>query len=152
MQKKIQRLLPVVKMAEEAENAAAAKLAQAQQQLQQSQQQLAGLEQYRDDYQQQWLQQGHHGVTGEWLMNYQRFLSQLEVAIEQQRHSLRWHETNVDKFRDIWQKRYARLEGLKKLVQKYRQQIRSRADKLEQKEMDEFAQRIGSSLRGNEYD
>lgn len=152
MQKKIQRLLPVIQMAEDAEREAAGKLGKAQQQLQQAEQQLQGLEQYRSDYQQQWLQQGQQGVTGDWLLNYQRFLSQLEVAIEQQRNSLRWHNTNVAKARDIWQKCYARLEGLKKLVQKYRDQIRHTADKREQKAMDEFAQRIGTQARSQSHD
>jgi len=85
-------------------------------------------------------------------LNYQRFLSQLEVAIEQQRNSLRWHNTNVAKARDVWQKCYARLEGLKKLVQKYRDQIRHTADKREQKAMDEFAQRIGTQARSQSHD
>ncbi len=152
MRKKIQRLLPVVQMAEDAEREAAARLAKAQQQLQQAQQQLEGLEQYRNDYQQQWVQQGQQGVTGEWLMNYQRFLSQLEVAIEQQRNNLRWHNTNVDKLRQMWQQTYARLEGLKKLIEKYRTQIQQIADKCEQKEMDEFAQRIGSNSGGYQDD
>lgn len=152
MRKKIQRLLPVVQMAEDAEREAAARLAKAQQQLQQAQQQLEGLEQYRNDYQQQWVQQGQQGVTGEWLMNYQRFLSQLEVAIEQQRNNLRWHNTNVDKLRQMWQQTYARLEGLKKLIEKYRTQIQQIADKREQKEMDEFAQRIGSNSGGYQDD
>ena len=84
MMKRAQRLLPVVDMAQEAEREAAAKLSQYQQALQHAQEQLQNLQQYRDDYQQQWIDKGQTGVSGQWLMNYQRFLSQLEVAIEQQ--------------------------------------------------------------------
>ena len=143
MLKKAKRLAPVIEMAEQTEQEAAGKLAKLQQQLLQAEQQLAGLEQYRNDYQQQWITRGQTGVTGEWLMNYQRFLSQLETAIEQQRNSVQWHQRNAEKARAKWQKAYTRLEGLKKLVQRYQDQARHIADRQEQKDMDEMAARAG---------
>ena len=103
---------------------------------------LGELEQYRGDYQQQWISEGQRGVSGQWLMNYQRFLSQLETAIGQQRQSVAWHGNNLDKLRAVWQQRYARLEGLRKLVQRYQEEARLSADKREQKLLDELAQRI----------
>lgn len=143
MLKKAQRLAPVIQMAEDTERDAVGKLAKQQQLLQQAEQQLTGLEQYRNDYQQQWISRGQAGVTGEWLMNYQRFLSQLETAIAQQRKSIQWHSQNVDKAREQWRQAYTRLEGLKKLVQRYHEQARQRADRQEQKAMDEMAARAG---------
>lgn len=143
MLKKAKRLAPVIEMVEQTEQEAAGKLAKLQQQLLQAEQQLAGLEQYRNDYQQQWITRGQTGVTGEWLMNYQRFLSQLETAIEQQRNSVQWHQRNAEKARAQWQQAYTRLEGLKKLVQRYHDQARHIADRQEQKDMDEMAARAG---------
>ena len=64
------RLAPVVDMAQRAERAAAVQLARAQGQLTQSEVKLGELERYRSDYQQQWLQSGRQGVSGQWLMNY----------------------------------------------------------------------------------
>lgn len=142
MNKRAQRLLPVIDMAQTAEQEAAAKLRQYQAALQQAQQQLQNLEHYRDDYQQQWIDKGQTGVSGQWLMNYQRFLSQLEVAIEQQQKSLAWHENNVRSSQTLWQQAYARLEGLRKLVQRYRAEAQKAADKQEQKLLDEMAQRL----------
>lgn len=142
MNKRAQRLLPVIDMAQTAEQEAAAKLRQYQAALQQAQQQLQNLEHYRDDYQQQWIDKGQAGVSGQWLMNYQRFLSQLEVAIEQQQKSLAWHENNVRSSQTVWQQAYARLEGLRKLVQRYREEAQKAADKQEQKLLDEVAQRL----------
>ncbi|NLU12646.1 MAG: flagella biosynthesis chaperone FliJ [Gammaproteobacteria bacterium] len=142
MNKRAQRLLPVIDMAQTAEQEAAAKLRQYQAALQQAQQQLQNLEHYRDDYQQQWIDKGQAGVSGQWLMNYQRFLSQLEVAIEQQQKSLAWHENNVRSSQMVWQQAYARLEGLRKLVQRYREEAQKAADKQEQKLLDEMAQRL----------
>ncbi len=147
MLKKAKRLAPVIEMAEQTEREAAGQLARLQQQLQQAEQQLTGLEQYRNDYQQQWITRGQTGVTGEWLMNYQRFLSQLETAIDQQRKSVGWHRRNCDKARDQWRQAYARLEGLKKLVQRYHDQARHAAERQEQKAMDEMAARAGQLHR-----
>lgn len=142
MMKRAQRLQPVIDMAQDAEREAAGKLGQCQTALQQAQGQLQNLQQYRDDYQQQWINQGQSGVSGQWLMNYQRFLSQLEVAIAQQERSIAWHENNVSISQKAWQQAYARLEGLRKLVQRYRDEAQKAADKQEQKLLDEMAQRL----------
>lgn len=142
MKRRVQRLLPVIDMAKNEEREAAGKLAHYQSALQQAQQQLENLQQYRDDYQQQWIDKGQTGVSGQWLMNYQRFLAQLEVAVEQQNKSLAWHEHNLSQARTVWQQAYARVEGLRKLVQRYRDDAQKSADKQEQKMLDEMAQRL----------
>lgn len=136
------RLAPVVEMAEKDERDAAALLGRCQGQLQQAEMQLGDLERYRGDYQQQWMTEGQHGVSGQWLINYQRFLSQLETAIGQQRNSVEWHRSNVLKAREAWQQRYARLEGLRKLVKRYLDEARMAEDKREQKLLDELSQRL----------
>ena len=136
------RLAPVIDMAERAEREAAVQLGRCQGLLSQAQVKLGELERYRGDYQQQWISEGQRGVSGQWLMNYQRFLSQLETAIGQQRQTLDWHRANLDKVRDLWQQRHARLEGLRKLVQRYLEEARLAEDKREQKLLDELAQRL----------
>ena len=136
------RLAPVIEMAERAEREAVMQLGHCQGLLNQAQVKLGELEHYRSDYQQQWISEGQRGVSGQWLMNYQRFLSQLETAIGQQRQSVAWHSNNLDKLRVVWQQRYARLEGLRKLVQRYQEEARLSADRREQKLLDELAQRI----------
>ncbi|MBG6925304.1 flagella biosynthesis chaperone FliJ [Pseudomonas aeruginosa] len=141
MEKRAARLAPVVDMASKAERDAATPLGRCQQQLLAAQQKLAELERYRNDYQQQWISQGQKGVSGQWLMNYQRFLSQLETAVAQQANSVTWHREAVDKARLNWQERYARLEGLRKLVERYLEEARQAEDKREQKQLDELAQR-----------
>ena len=55
-----------------------------------------------------------------------------------------WQQDNVNKARELWQQRYARLEGLRKLVQRYQQEARQAEDKREQKMLDEFAQRLST--------
>ena len=75
-------------------------------------------------------------------MSYQRFLSQLETAIGQQERSVAWHRSNVEKVRAQWQERYARLEGLRKLIQRYQDEARLAEDKREQRLLDELSQRL----------
>ena len=125
-----------------AEREAARQLAHCQGLLGKAEAQLGELERYRADYQQQWITEGSKGVSGQWLMNYQRFLSQLETAVGQQQQSLEWHRANLEKVRALWQQRYARLEGLRKLVQRYLDEARMAEDKREQKLLDELAQRL----------
>ncbi len=142
------RLAPVVEMAERDEREAARMLGRCQGQLTQAEMKLGELERYRADYQQQWLEEGRRGVSGQWLMNYQRFLSQLESAIGQQLQSVKWHRDNLDKARAAWQQRYARLEGLRKLVQRYLDEARAAEDKREQKLLDELVQRLPARREG----
>lgn len=136
------RLAPVIDMAERDEREAAKMFGQGQTQVAQAETKLGELHQYFRDYQQQLVTQGSQGVSGQWLLNYQRFLSQLESAIAQQQRSVDWHRNNLDKLRQQWQQRRARLDGLRKLVDRYLLEARTAADKREQKILDEFSQRL----------
>ncbi len=147
MPSKAERLAPVIEMAERAERQAAKQLGQGQAQLEQAEAKLVELERYYADYQQQWIDSGSRGVSGQWLMNYQRFLSQLEVAISQQRRSVAWHQDNLGKLREHWQQRNARLEGLRRLVERHLREARVAADRREQKLLDEFCQRLSGRTK-----
>lgn len=136
------RLAPVVEMAESVERKAAQRLGHFQGQVNLAEAKLAELERFRSDYQQQWITNGSRGVSGQWLMNYQRFLNQLETAVAQQRQSLTWHQNNLNNARGVWQKAYARVEGLRKLVQRYLVEARQLEDKREQRLLDELSQRL----------
>lgn len=141
-QSRAARLAPVVDMAESAERTAAQRLGHFQGQVRVAEGKLDELERFRYDYQLQWIDKGGQGVSGQWLMNYQRFLNQLETAVAQQKQSLAWHQVNLDKARDAWQQCYARVEGLRKLVQRYIDEARQLEDKREQKLLDELSQRL----------
>ena len=136
------RLAPVVEMAESAEKAAAQRLGHFQGQVNLANSKLGDLENFRAEYQSQWIGRGSQGVSGQWLRSYQYFLNQLEIAVSQQRQSLVWHENNLNKARETWQQTYARVEGLRKLVQRYADEARQLEDKREQKLMDELSQRL----------
>ncbi|MDE1164303.1 MAG: flagellar export protein FliJ [Pseudomonas sp.] len=136
------RLAPVVEMAEKVERTAVQRLGHFQGQVRLAEAKLAELDRFRHDYQQQWISYGSKGVSGQWLMNYQRFLNQLETAVAQQKQSLAWHQNNLENARGVWQQAYARVEGLRKLVQRYIDEARQLEDKREQKLLDELSQRL----------
>ena len=136
------RLAPVVEMAEKAEKTAVLRLGHFQGQVRVAESKLADLEAFRLEYQDQWIVRGSSGVSGQWLLGYQGFLAQLGTAIDQQRQSLNWHQNNLNKARDTWQQAFARVEGLRKLVQRYRDEAQQLEDKREQKLLDELSQRL----------
>jgi flagellar FliJ protein len=136
------RLAPVVDMAEKAERAAVQRLGHFQGQVRVAENKLVELDRFRHEYQLQWIDKGGRGVSGQWLINYQSFLNQLETAVAQQQKSLVWHQENLDKARGAWQQCYARVEGLRKLVQRYIDEARQLEDKREQKLLDELSQRL----------
>ncbi|MFW9081049.1 flagellar export protein FliJ [Pseudomonas sp. P2757] len=136
------RLAPVVDMAEKAEKTAVLRLGHFQGQVKVAESKLADLNAFRLDYSEQWIVRGSTGVSGQWLLGFQGFLAQLDTAVDQQRQSLQWHQNNLDKARDAWQQAFARVEGLRKLVQRYRDEAQRAEDKREQKLLDELSQRL----------
>ncbi|MCR8932416.1 MULTISPECIES: flagellar export protein FliJ [Pseudomonas] len=136
------RLAPVVEMAEKAEKTAVQRMAYFQGQVTVAESKLADLNAFRLDYSQQWIVRGSTGVSGQWLLGFQGFLAQLDTAVDQQRQSLVWHQNNLEKARNEWQQAFARVEGLRKLVQRYRDEAQRLEDKREQKLLDELSQRL----------
>ncbi|WP_085682998.1 MULTISPECIES: flagellar export protein FliJ [unclassified Pseudomonas] len=136
------RLAPVVDMAEKAEKTAVQRLGYFQGQVKVAESKLADLNAFRLDYSQQWIVRGSTGVTGQWLLGFQGFLAQLDTAVDQQRQSLQWHQNKLDKAREEWQQAFAKVEGLRKLVQRYREEAQRLEDKREQKLLDELSQRL----------
>ena len=136
------RLAPVVDMAEKAEKTAVQRMGYFQGQVKVAESKLADLNAFRLDYSEQWIVRGSTGVSGQWLLGFQGFLAQLDTAVDQQRQSLVWHQNNLDKARDEWQKAFAKVEGVRKLVQRYREEAQRLEDKREQKLLDELSQRL----------
>ncbi|SDR89128.1 flagellar FliJ protein [Halopseudomonas xinjiangensis] len=146
---RIRRLAPVVEMAVDEERKAAARLGESQKQVEDARTRLRDLEFYCSEYEKGWTQRGSQGVGRDWLLNYQRFMAQMQTAIEQQTQTVKWHETSLDKVREQWRQRYQRVEALRKLIERYQQEARTRADRQEQKLLDELSQRAFDSRRSN---
>lgn len=137
-------MAPVLDMALEEERKAGRTLGECQQQLEEASNRLRDLEHYAGEYEKGWSQRGSQGVGRDWLVNYQRFMTQMQMAIEQQAQTVNWHQQSLERARENWRQRYQRVEALRKLIERYREEARARADKQEQKLLDELTQRLFS--------
>lgn len=138
---RVRRMTPVLELALEEEQRAARLLGECQQQLDDAEQRLRDLEHYSQEYAKGWAQRGSQGVGRDWLINYQRFMGQMEAAIVQQTQTRDWHIQSLERARDQWRQRYQRVEALRQLIQRYHAEALARADKQEQNLLDELSQR-----------
>ena len=139
---RVRRMAPVLDMALDEERKAAQTLGECQRQLEEAGSRLRDLEHYAGEYEKGGAQRGSQGVGRDWLLNYQRFMTQMQTAIDQQKQTLVWHQEALEKARDNWRQRYQRVEALRKLIERYHEEARARADKQEQKLLDELTQRL----------
>ncbi|EPL3990984.1 flagellar export protein FliJ [Providencia stuartii] len=127
---------------------AAKVLAQVRQTQVQMTQQLNMLENYQAEYRQKLNQTLHSGIDADKWQNYQQFLVTLELTIEQQQQQLSLWEQRVSEANRHWQEKQQRVNAFDTLIQRAEQTKNQRLNRLEQKQMDEYAQR--AMLRRNQ--
>ncbi|MDR5615822.1 flagellar export protein FliJ [Arsenophonus sp.] len=120
---------------------AALQLSHIQRQRQQMQQQLIQLLQYQDEYHQQLNTILHHGTSSAILQNYQQFLLTLEQAITQHQQQLVSWQQRETIAKKNWQGKQQKTNAFNKLQQRSERLQKKQADFIEQKQMDEIAQR-----------
>jgi flagellar protein FliJ len=135
------RLQPVQNLADDAERKAALRVAAAERNQRDAETKLADLERYANDYQQQYTGRVAGGIGVTELRDYQAFLARLGEAIRQQRAivSRARHECDAERLR--WQEAAKRSKALDHVADKWRDEERRAADRTEQREIDERAQR-----------
>lgn len=134
-------LTTLLSLAEEASEEAAKVLAQVRQTHTQMAQQLSMLENYQSEYRQKLNQTLHSGMAADKWQNYQQFLVTLELTIEQQQQQLNLWEQRVNDANRHWQEKQQRVNAFDTLIQRAEHTEYQRQNRLEQKQMDEFAQR-----------
>lgn len=134
-------LATLLSLAEKASEEAAKVLAQVRQTHTQMSQQLNMLENYQSEYRQKLNQTLHAGMASDKWQNYQQFLVTLELTIEQQQQQLTLWEQRVNDANRHWQEKQQRVNAFDTLIQRAEHTECQRQNRLEQKQMDEFAQR-----------
>lgn len=134
------RLKPVVQHVDDLEQQALQEVARCQNQLQAEQQRLHQLQQYRQEYQSRKNDTGKLYSSFE-LVEFQRFMQQLDQTIEQQQLVLKQCEVTLNGKRDQWKETRVNAKLMHKVVDNLQQQEVRHQEKLEQKEMDEHALR-----------
>ena len=125
------------------EQLAAVRAAVANEQAQQ--QQADGLSTYRTEYCQKWSAQFRQAAQMEILRSYQGFLSRLDQAITQQQSVLEHAGRMVQVQRQRLVEREIRVATVERLIKRREALLARLADRRDQKNLDEMAQRLGTA-------
>lgn len=133
------RFVPLVKLAENKEQAAAIALGTCNQQVKQSKEQLAQLKQYRNEYLQQLSKDGNQGMEASMLRAYKDFIAGLDTAIKQQNMQLFESQKQYEAQKQRWLHEHQRKRVMEVTVEKYSAAEIRDVDRREQNALDEFA-------------
>ncbi len=133
------KLKPVVNHVDQREQTALQAVAFSQQQLQQQQARLQQLMQYKQEYIEQHSQP--QTCSALQLQEFHRFLDQLEETIKGQQQIVLMAQQELDIKRKHWKLSRSRSQAMHKVVDRIQSHEREKADKQEQKLMDEVALR-----------
>ena len=108
---------------------------------QQAEEQLKMLIDYQHEYRTNLNSDMGQGITSNRWINYQQFIQTLEKAIDQHRQQLNQWTQKVDLALSSWRDKKQRLQAWKTLQDRQTTAALLAENRLEQKKMDEFAQR-----------
>ena len=128
-------------LAQKEVDAATTHLGQVQKAYLQAEQQLNALLGYHVDYRQRLNDSMTEGMANTSWQNYQQFILTLEKAIEQHQHQLLNWTSRLNQAMKAWQEKQQRLNAFSTLQQREQTKMLAHENRLEQKRMDEFAQR-----------
>lgn len=138
---RLQRLSPIVGMAETREREAARALGLSVKKLEDARKSLDSLGNFRDSYGERFRRSGEQGLSVRQLAEYRVFLAKINQAIVDQEKALLQAESDVHARRRAWEDARAHLLGLQKLAEKLRLEAAGLERKREQAELDERAAR-----------
>ncbi|HCT4274408.1 TPA: flagella biosynthesis chaperone FliJ [Citrobacter freundii] len=108
---------------------------------QQAEEQLKMLLDYQHEYRNNLNTDMGQGITSNRWINYQQFIQTLEKAIEQHRQQLNQWTQKVDQALNSWRDKKQRLQAWQTLQDRQTSAALLAENRLDQKKMDEFAQR-----------
>ncbi|WP_220266006.1 MULTISPECIES: flagellar export protein FliJ [Enterobacteriaceae] len=135
-------------LAEKEVDDAALRLGEMRRGCQQAQDQLNMLIDYQHEYRSNLNQDMSQGIASNRWQNYQQFIQTLEKAIEQHRQQLMQWNSKVDQALGFWKEKKQRLQAWQTLSDRQASAALLAENRLDQKRMDEFAQR--ASFRKSE--
>ena len=109
------------------------------------QQQADGLTGYRSEYCQKWSAQFQQAAQMEILRSYHGFLSRLDQAISQQKSVVEHAHRMVEAQRQRLVEREIRVATVERLIKRREAMLAKVADRRDQKNLDELAQRLSSA-------
>lgn len=137
---KSQRMKPVLQVASAREQDAARDLGLSQRHLGEQYARLNELYVYRNEYLQQTADLGSAGINVTRYIEMQRFLNNLNTAIEQQQQMVAQAARLCEERKRSWQEAHTKSKSLNRVVQHYVRQELHDESRREQKTTDEIAQ------------
>jgi len=137
MIKKSVRLQPVKKMAEDKAKQAATDMVSARNSHQTQEQKLQELVSYRIEYIEQYQTRAKNGIQSGQLQQYQQFISQLDMAIKQQKITVAQSNGKLTDSTNHWRDKHSHKRAINKAVNRFKVSETRAQDKIEQNSMDE---------------
>ena len=134
-------LITLCSLAQKALDQATSHLGQIRQSHHQAEEQLTMLLNYQREYREKLNTTMSGGIAANTWQNYQQFIGTLEVAIDQHRKQLQQWDQRLNAAVNQWQDKQQRLNAYQTLQSRASEQQRVQANRLDQKQTDEFAQR-----------
>ena len=97
---------------------------------------------YRREYEQRWNTQFRTGGRIELVHCYRGFMDRLTQAVEQQQQIAAHAATQAERARATLAEQEMRVASVRKLIERRSQELRLSADRIEQKQTDEFGSRM----------
>jgi flagellar FliJ protein len=136
------RLAPVQDVVENAERRLAQSLAACERKVSEAEGKLQELTRYRGEYERQFAQRAASGMGVNELRDYQAFLARLTEAMRQQQSVVHRVRADRDAERLRWQDSARRAKALDHVVTQWQDEERRTAERREQRDADERAQRV----------
>ncbi|GMR15900.1 MAG: hypothetical protein BMS9Abin31_0196 [Gammaproteobacteria bacterium] len=135
--KRSDRFKPIHNLAQQSEDVAAQTLGKIQRELSEHHLKLSELMKYYEDYTTRFNQKAGQGMSITQVQSYQKFISQLEVAISEQKKNITRVTEACDSSRADWTVERQKTQVLEKVIHRYQKQEQQISNRQEQRLSDE---------------
>ena len=136
--KRSERFKPIHNLAQQSEDVAAQTLGKIQRELSNHNLKLSELIDYYQDYTTRFNQQAEKGMSIIQVQSYQKFISQLEIAIREQKKRISRITEACDSSRADWTVERQKTQVLEKVITRYQKQEQVTHNRQEQRRSDEL--------------
>ena len=136
--KRSERFKPIHNLAQQSEDVAAQTLGKIQRELNNHHLKLSELIAYYEEYTKRFTEQAGKGMSIIQVQSYQKFISQLEVAIVAQKKHISRVSEACDSCRADWTVERQKTQVLQKVITRYQKQEQQQHNRQEQRRSDEF--------------
>jgi flagellar export protein FliJ len=141
-----ERLQPVADLARSREDQAAVAMAQQRRSLEEQQRSLAELQQFEREYTERFQAISRTGISVQRLNEYRRFADKLREAILQQSRVVDDSRRRLEALSRCWSEASSHRQAIDKTIDRFHDQTVRKAARKEQREADDRAQRLGSTI------